>query len=33
VLDHGLKLADGEPHAVMTDPAVRQAYLGREGVA
>jgi ABC-type branched-subunit amino acid transport system ATPase component len=33
VLDRGTKLADGEPRAVMSDPAVQQAYLGREAVA
>jgi ABC-type branched-subunit amino acid transport system ATPase component len=33
VLDRGTKLADGEPRAVMADPAVREAYLGREAVA
>jgi branched-chain amino acid transport system permease protein len=33
VLDHGAKLADGAPDAVMNDPAVRRAYLGREAVA
>jgi ABC-type branched-subunit amino acid transport system ATPase component len=33
VLHRGAKLADGEPGAVMTDPAVQQAYLGREAVA
>jgi branched-chain amino acid transport system permease protein len=31
VLDRGTVLADGEPRAVMTDPAVIQAYLGRSG--
>ncbi len=30
VLDQGKKLADGTPDAVMSDPAVAQAYLGRE---
>jgi len=30
VLDHGTKLADGAPDVVMNDPAVAQAYLGRE---
>jgi ABC-type branched-subunit amino acid transport system ATPase component len=33
VLDRGVKLADGEPRSVMSDPAVREAYLGREAVA
>jgi ABC-type branched-subunit amino acid transport system ATPase component len=33
VLDRGTKLADGDPRAVMDDPAVRRAYLGREAVA
>lgn len=28
VLDQGLALADGEPRAVMDDPAVVRAYLG-----
>jgi ABC-type branched-subunit amino acid transport system ATPase component len=30
VLDQGRKLADGAPDVVMSDPAVAQAYLGRE---
>ena len=30
VLDQGKKLADGTPEVVMNDPAVAQAYLGRE---
>jgi ABC-type branched-subunit amino acid transport system ATPase component len=33
VLDRGVKLADGEPRSVMSDPTVREAYLGREAVA
>jgi ABC-type branched-subunit amino acid transport system ATPase component len=33
VLDRGIKLADGDPRAVMSDPAVQRAYLGREAVA
>jgi branched-chain amino acid transport system permease protein len=33
VLDRGRKLADGDQQAVMNDPAVRRAYLGREAVA
>jgi ABC-type branched-subunit amino acid transport system ATPase component len=33
VLDRGAKLADDKPGAVMADPAVQQAYLGREAVA
>jgi len=31
VLDRGTVLADGEPFAVMSDPAVIRAYLGRSG--
>ena len=31
VLDRGTVLADGEPRAVMSDPAVIRAYLGRSG--
>lgn len=30
VLDYGSKLAEGEPRAVLSDPAVLEAYLGRE---
>ena len=30
VLDYGSKLADGEPQAVLSNPAVLEAYLGRE---
>ncbi|HEY3992199.1 MAG TPA: ABC transporter ATP-binding protein [Ktedonobacteraceae bacterium] len=30
VLDYGSKLADGEPKAVLSNPAVLEAYLGRE---
>ena len=29
VLDHGERLADGPPAAVLDDPAVQAAYLGR----
>ncbi|HWB88233.1 MAG TPA: branched-chain amino acid ABC transporter ATP-binding protein/permease [Acidimicrobiia bacterium] len=33
VLDHGVLLAEGDPAAVMSDPAVVSAYLGKEGHA
>ncbi|QDZ09775.1 ABC transporter ATP-binding protein [Devosia ginsengisoli] len=33
VLEFGKKIADGEPHAVMNEPAVRRSYLGLEEVA
>jgi len=33
VLDHGQLLTEGEPEAVMRDPRVVEAYLGRKWAA
>ena len=30
VLDHGQKISEGKPEVVKNDPAVVEAYLGRE---